>query len=69
MQQLDILYINIRSLPDTLEDLQDIVQAYYGDVHVIVLTETWLYAIILTWRDLQLHIIVECPEEEGLAFM
>lgn len=42
-QNLNILYINIRSLRNKLDDLNDIVYQN-KNIHIIILTETWIYA-------------------------
>lgn len=40
---LNILYLNIRSLRNKMEELQDLIDTYDSEIHLIVLTETWLY--------------------------
>lgn len=42
--ELNILYLNIRSLRNKLDDIVDIIgNKDYGEVHIMVLTETWIY--------------------------
>lgn len=49
---LNILYINIRSLRNKVSDLVDIIQTSKNILHVIVLTETWIYSNEVNYFDI-----------------
>lgn len=40
---LNILYVNARSIRNKVEDLEDLIKAQKFDVHIIMITESWLY--------------------------
>lgn len=43
-ETLNILYINIRSLRNKLDDINDIIKQSQKVIHLIILTETWIYS-------------------------
>lgn len=42
-QKLNVLYINIRSIRNKMSDINDIILTHKKIIHLIVLTETWIY--------------------------
>lgn len=66
LQQVNILYINIRSLRHKLDDLRDILNVSEKDFQVIILTETWLYSDEVTYFELPSYAAVhDCRNSRG----
>lgn len=49
---LNFLYINIRSMRRKIDDLKNLIDALNFDVHVVVLTETWIYKNLIDFYNL-----------------
>lgn len=43
VSKLNMMYINIRSVRNKLEDLESMINLFNGVIHIISMTETWLY--------------------------
>lgn len=65
-QDLNILYINIRSIRNKLDELESIVLNYPETIHIIVLTETWIYTNEQQYFNLKEYSAIhDCRDTRG----
>lgn len=67
LENINILYLNIRSLLNKLDDLNEILrQVPFNETHLVVLTETWLFANEVDFFNLRsFNAIYHCRKSVG----
>lgn len=64
--QLNVLYINIRSMKNKLEDIDYLLKTSDKEIHVIALTETWLYPNETSFFNIPNYVAVhDCRDTRG----
>lgn len=65
-ENLNILYINIRSLRNKIDELQNIIFSHKKTIHLIILTETWIYPNEINLFDIPSYKAVhDCRNTRG----
>lgn len=63
---LNILYINIRSLRNKVDDLMEIVNKHDFEIHIIALTETWIYPNEVEYFNIpNYNVVHHCRDSRG----
>lgn len=67
MEEINVLYLNIRSLRNKMEELVHLLEVDFGgNIDVLVLTETWLYPSEVDFYNIRSYVAIhDCRDSRG----